>query len=419
VIKLPFDLDEWSPGGTSRPVRFAKPYSGDNYGHHFPLIDGAEVAIVFTDGHPDRPVIIGAMHDSLHPDLVNNLNHTRNIVRTAAQNELRMEDKEGVEHIHLTTPFQTSELNLGHMVDGSRKERGRGAELRTDEHVSIRGAKGVFVTAETQSGGAGQQLAMQGAQGWLDLALQQMRALGEAASAAQAVAADYDRQRTLLEGTLRALKKSGVLVSAPDGIGLTSGTDLQLAANNNLIATASGNADIGVMKRFTVAAGELVSIFAQKLGLKLFAARGKVEIQAQSDEMNLMSEKDMRMTSANGRVTIEAKSELILKCGGSYIRISGTGIEDGTQGNRAIKSAAFSRQGPSSLAESMNTWKHANFDEEFALQWPFDGKPVANRKFSIIREDGSVLQGITDANGKTGLQKSIFADGIRLRLDPE
>ncbi|WP_175145692.1 type VI secretion system Vgr family protein, partial [Paraburkholderia phenoliruptrix] len=140
VIRLPFDLDEWSPGGTSRPVRFAKPYSGDNYGHHFPLIDGAEVAIVFTGGDPDRPVIIGAMHDSLHPDLVNNLNHTRNIVRTAARNELRMEDKEGVEHIHLTTPFQTSELNLGHMVDENRKERGQGAELRTDGHVAVRGA---------------------------------------------------------------------------------------------------------------------------------------------------------------------------------------------------------------------------------------------------------------------------------------
>ncbi|WP_042273254.1 type VI secretion system Vgr family protein, partial [Paraburkholderia heleia] len=67
VIKLPFDLDEWSPGGTSRPVRFAKPYSGDNYGHHFPLIDSAEVALVFTASDPNRPVIIGAMHDSLHP----------------------------------------------------------------------------------------------------------------------------------------------------------------------------------------------------------------------------------------------------------------------------------------------------------------------------------------------------------------
>ncbi|MBY4693053.1 type VI secretion system tip protein VgrG [Burkholderia latens] len=416
VIKLPFDLDEWSPGGTSRPVRFAKPYSGDNYGHHFPLIDGAEVAIVFTDGHPDRPVIIGAMHDSLHPDLVNNRNHTRNIVRTAAQNELRMEDKEGGEHIHLATPFQASELNLGHMVDGDGKERGKGAELRTDEHVSVRGAKGVLVTAEAQWSASGQQLAMQGAQGLLDLALQQMRSLGEAASAAQAAAADYDRQRALLDGTLKGLKKSGVLVSAPDGMGLASGTDLQLTANDNLIATAGGNADIGVMKRFTVAAGELVSLFAQKFGLKLFAARGRVDIQAQSDEMHLMSEKDMRMTSANGRVTIEAKSELILKCGGSYVRISSTGIEDGTRGNRTIKSAAFSRQGPSSLAESMNTWKHANFADTYVVRNPSTGEPLGNASAEIKRDDGSVIKVLTDESGKTPHQKSLFTEHVRIRV---
>ena len=138
VVKMPFDLDEWSPGGRSRAIRMAKPYAGANYGHHFPLIDGTEVALIFTAQDPNRPVIIGALHDSLNPDLVNNLNNTRNLIRTAAHNELRMEDKEGIEHIHLTTPFQTSELNLGHMVDGDRKERGRGAELRSDEHVAVR-----------------------------------------------------------------------------------------------------------------------------------------------------------------------------------------------------------------------------------------------------------------------------------------
>ncbi|WP_126284605.1 type VI secretion system Vgr family protein [Burkholderia stagnalis] len=419
VIKLPFDLDEWSPGGTSRPVRFAKPYSGDNYGHHFPLIDGAEVALIHTGGDPNRPVIIGAMHDSLHPDLVNNLNHTRNLIRTAGQNEMRMEDKEGVEHIHLTTPHQVSELNLGHMVDGNRKERGQGAELRTGGHATVRGEKGVLLTAEAQSGDTSQQLAMQGAQELLDLALQQMRSLGDAASAAQAVAADYERQRALLDGTLKELKKSGILVSAPDGMGLTSGADLQLTANGHLFATAGGNADIGVMKRFTVAAGELVSLFAQKLGLKLIAARGKVEIQAQSDEMHLISDECMRITSANGSVVIEAKEELLLRCGGSYVRISSTGIEDGTRGNRTIKSAAFGREGPASLAESMNTWKHAKFDEEFVIKWPYSGRPVANRRYSIVREDGSVIGGVTDAEGKTGLQKTIFAEGMRLRIDPE
>ncbi|MCA8404616.1 type VI secretion system tip protein VgrG [Burkholderia cenocepacia] len=416
VIKLPFDLDEWSPGGTSRPVRFAKPYSGDDYGHHFPLIDGAEVAVVFTQGHPDRPVIIGAMHDSLHPDLVNSQNHTRNLIRTAARNEMRMEDKEGVEHIHLTTPFQTSELNLGHMVDGECKERGRGVEFRTDGHVAVRGAKGVLLTAEAQPAGNGQQLAMERAQGLLDLALEQMRGLGEAAQAAQAVAGDYDRQRVLLDETLKELKKAGVLVCAPDGMGLTSGTDLQLTANDNLIATAGGNADFGVMKRFTVAAGELVSIFAQKLGLKLFAARGKVEIQAQSDDMSLLSARDMRITSANGRVTIEAKEELLLKCGGSYVRIGPTGIEDGTRGNRTIKSAAFSRQGPSSLAESMNTWKHAKFDDSYVVRNPSTGEPLTNVQAEIKRDDGSVLKVVTDESGKTPKQKSLFTEHVRIRL---
>jgi type VI secretion system secreted protein VgrG len=359
------------------------------------------------------------MHDSLHPDLVNNLNHTRNLIRTVAQNEMRMEDKEGNEHIHLTTPFQTSELNLGHMVDGERKERGQGAELRSDGHVAVRSAKGVLVSAEAQPNATGPQLGMQGAQTLLDQALQQMQALGDAATAAQAIAADYEKQRTLLDGTLKDLKKAGVLLSAPDGMGFVSGEHLQLSAAQNLIATAGGNADIGVMKRFTVAAGELISLFAQKLGMKLFAAKGKVEIQAQSDDLDLIADKNMRITSVNGRVTIEAKDELLLKCGGSYVRISSTGIEDGTRGDRQIKAATFSRRGPSSLAETVNTWKHAPFDEEFTLQWPHGNEPIRNRAFSIIRDDGSVIRGATDSAGKTALQRAIFAEGVRLRVDPD
>ncbi|WP_042273101.1 DUF2345 domain-containing protein, partial [Paraburkholderia heleia] len=349
--------------------------------------------------------------------LVNNLNNTRNLIRTAAQNELRMEDKEGVEHIHLTTPFQTSELNLGHMVDVDRKERGQGAELRSDEHVAVRGAKGVLVSSEAQPAANGRQLAMEGAQGLLEQALHQMEALSEAAQTAQAVAADYQRQRELFEGTLTDLKKAGILLSAPDGIGLVSNDSLQLSAQKNLIATAAGSADFGVLKRFTVAAGELISFFSEKLGLKAIARQGKIEIQAQSDEMDLISDKNMRISSANGRVTIEAKEELLLKCGGSYIRLSSTGIEDGTRGNRTIKSAAFSRQGPSSLAETVNNWKHAPFDEEFTLRWPFSDDPVTGQKFSIVRDDGSVIQGATDSAGKTSLQRALFAESVRLRID--
>ncbi|MEK6421139.1 MAG: type VI secretion system tip protein VgrG [Burkholderia gladioli] len=323
VIKLPFDLDEWSPGGTSRPVRFARPYSGDDYGHHFPLVDGAEVAVVFTDGHPDRPVMIGAMHDSLHPDLVNNLNHTRNIVRTAARNEMRMEDKEGVEHVHLTTPFQTSELNLGHMVDADRKERGRGAELRTDGPAAVRGAMGVLVTAEEQSGAAGEHLAMQDADTTLEQAEQILHALNESANAAKALQADIDQQRALIQQKLKRLQQPVIVATAPDGVGLVSGQQMQLAARKQMFVTAGDGLDIGVMKRIAVAAGEAISLFAARLGIRIFAAKGKVQIQAQSDKMELMSMLDMTVSSSDGEVGITGRKGVTIGDGsGAYIKLS-------------------------------------------------------------------------------------------------
>ena len=350
VIKLPFDLDEWSPGGTSRAVRLAKPYSGDNYGHHFPYIDGAEVAIIHTAGDPNRPVIIGAMHDSLHPDLVNNLNHTRNIIRTAAQNEMRMEDKQGIEHIHLTTPFQTSELNLGHMVDDDRKERGQGAELRSDEHVAVRGGKGVLVSAKAQPGANGKQLDITDAKAQLDDALSLMQDLTDSAQAARAHVAEIEQQRQFLEQRLDRLQKSVILASAPDGIALTSGHHLQLAASRNITVNAGGSADIGVLRKLTVAAGEAISLFAQKLGIKLFAAKGKVEIQAQTDEMALAALKDITITSIDGKLVLAAKNEVWIGAGGSYIKITPNGIENGTPGDILEKCASWDK--PSAASDT-------------------------------------------------------------------
>jgi type VI secretion system secreted protein VgrG len=353
VIKLPFDLDEWSPGGTSRPVRFARPYSGGDYGHHFPLIDGAEVALVFTQGNPDRPVIIGAMHDSLHPDLVNNLNHTRNLIRTAAHNELRMEDKEGIEHVHLATPFQASELNLGHMVDGDRKERGKGAELRTDGHAAVRGGKGVLLSAEARPGGSGTQLDMQSAQEQLQRAIERMESLSQAVRAAEATVAELQKQKALYGDALDGLKRAVVLMSAPAGIGMTSGEHLQLNADQNLIATAGGNADIGVMRSFTLAAGRQVSLFAQAQGMRLVAAKQDVVVQARTGAMELSASKDMHLNSVDGSIVAQSKGALTLTSGGAYIRIDNGNIELGAPGNILLKCGSFNWTGPASLSLPM------------------------------------------------------------------
>ncbi|AET93855.1 hypothetical protein BYI23_D003450 (plasmid) [Burkholderia sp. YI23] len=418
VVKMPFDLDEWSPGGRSRAIRMMRPYAGANYGHHFPLIDGAKVALIFTAQDPDRPVIAGSLHDSLNPDLVNNLNHTRNILRTAALNEMRMEDKRGFEHIHLTTPFQTSELNLGHMVDGDRKERGRGAELRSDEHIALRGGKGVFISADTQNAAGGKQLDMQPAQALLEQALLQTQSLAEAAKAAQAIAADYENQKALLDGTLRELKNAAVVVSAPAGVGVASGDHLQLSAAKNLIVTAGGNADIGVLRRFTVAAGEAVSIFAQRLGMKLIA-KGKVEVQSQGDEMELSALKDVTISSVDGRLVLSAAKEVWIGAGGSYIKINGNRIENGTPGDILEKCAVWSKPSAAS-AQISSTLPNALPSERLVLNLASSPSAMAavpqDVPYKLYAQGALVAQGLTDPSGRILVDHEPSTQSYRLEL---
>lgn len=81
-VNLDFDRDAWKPGYESLWVRQSRPYAGDTYGLHLPLLAGTEVSIAFEEGNPDRPYIAGVKHDSAHTDHVTIQNYKRNVLRT-------------------------------------------------------------------------------------------------------------------------------------------------------------------------------------------------------------------------------------------------------------------------------------------------------------------------------------------------
>ncbi|MEG5406931.1 type VI secretion system tip protein VgrG, partial [Enterobacter roggenkampii] len=309
-VKFDADRDDKKQGMESMPVRFAKPYGGDKYGFHFPLIQGTEVAIAFHEGDPDRPYIAHAMHDSRHVDHVTEKNSTRNVIRTAGLNKLRMEDKRGEEHVKLSTEYGgKTQLNLGHNVDASRDLRGEGAELRTDRHVSIRGGAGVFITADKQPFAGDKMLSMREAISQLENALSIARSLSDAAETAEALPADIQSQVKLTE-SLKELARPGMVLNAPEGVSITSPQAVRMASGRASVGIISQqNTDISALKRFTVAAGEAVSMLARKAGMKLFAAKGKVEIQAQDDALEAIAKKDVTVTSTEGRIEITAAKD--------------------------------------------------------------------------------------------------------------
>ncbi|MEG5483185.1 type VI secretion system tip protein VgrG [Enterobacter kobei] len=350
-VSMLFDRDTWDTGFESLWVRQSRPYAGDTWGLHLPLLAGTEVAIGFEDGNPDRPYIAGVLHDSAHGDHVTIRNYKRNVLRTPANNKIRLEDSRGQEHIKVSTEYGgKSQLNLGHLVDSEKKKRGEGFELRTDSWGAIRAQKGIFISADGQLKAQGPVLKMDAALGTLNQAEGLAKSLSEAVETAQAELAQILAQKTLLESSLKDLQQSVLLMSAPDGIAQVSPQNIQVSSGQNFIQTSGENTDFSVFKKFTVAAGEIISLFARTMGIKIYASKGNVDIQAQGDDMMLTSLRAMKITSQGDEVHIQASKTLTLCCGKTALTISPSGINILTPGNVNTHCASLNQLLPQSYS---------------------------------------------------------------------
>ena len=414
-VNMLFDRDSRETGFESLWVRQSRPYAGDTYGLHLPLLAGTEVAIGFEDGNPDRPYISGVLHDSAHGDHVTIRNYKRNVLRTPANNKIRLDDSRDQEHIKVSTEYGgKSQLNLGHLVDAEKQKRGEGFELRTDSWGAIRAQKGLFITADGQEKAQGLVLEMQPAIARLSAALVEMQSLAASAQQAQALAADIGRQQALLTKKLEKLQQEVLIGSAPKGIALVSGEDMQLSAQDNLMLTAGKQLDVGSQKDFTLAAGKQLSLYSRE-GAKLFSSHNDIDIQAQGGNITTWSTQDTHISSGK-KMVVTAQDELTLICGGGYIKIKGGNIEIGGPGKLLIKNSGIKRAGSGSMQGVMKSFDSSTFDEKFVITHPVTGKPLANQNYDIHMPDGKILSGITDSFGNSSLIMSKAVDGLKVFL---
>ncbi|MCQ4393089.1 type VI secretion system Vgr family protein [Enterobacter roggenkampii] len=408
-VNMLFDRDNWETGFESLWVRQSRPYAGDTYGLHLPLLAGTEVAIGFEDGNPDRPYIAGVLHDSAHGDHVTIRNYKRNVLRTPANNKIRLDDERGKEHIKVSTEYGgKSQLNLGHLVDSEKQQRGEGFELRTDSWGAIRAQKGMFISADGQTKAQGQVLEMQPAVSNLGDAREQMTSISDDAQKATANPADLQAQIQLLEQQLTDLKKSVLLMSAPEGMALTSGQHLHVSAGQNLIATAGKNADVSVVKNLFIGVGNALSVFVRKLGIKLIANQGPVQVQAQNDLMALLARKEISIVSTEDEIKIIAKKKLTLNGGGSYIRIDASAIESATAGEYRTKAGHYGRKASASEKVTLPVFPVMEPGEQ-SLRFAFPGADsvsqsmdwMTNQPYNITDSNGKILStGTVDSSGR-------------------
>ena len=418
-VKFDFDLDQHRQGYESMPVRLARVYAGDTYGHHFPLIQGAEVAIAFEGGDPERPFIAHALHHAPKPDPVTSRNNTRNVIRTAGLNKLRMEDRRGQEHVKLSTEYAKTQLNMGHLVDAGGKPRGEGAELRTDDRAVLRAAKGILLTTEAQPKAHGQQLDMNAVVQQLQAALVLATSLQQSALTAQALNVEMEQQQQL-NASLQQLTRSGLVAYADHGMALLTPETMALSANKDLSLNAANNGSFNVFKKLSMAVGQGLSLFSRAIGIKIIAAKDDISVQAQRGEMGLLSDKHFHIQSMSGNVTISAKKNIQLLCGGGGIRINEDGsVKIFSPAKVQLKGTTLDWSGPESVKDKSPVFQEDQFHRRIKLHGYGNTDDVLKKtKFRLTKASGEIIEGVTDDEGMTPLLDMTEMDEMKMEILP-
>ncbi|WP_147474998.1 DUF2345 domain-containing protein, partial [Pseudomonas amygdali] len=113
-------------------------------------------------------------------------------------------------------------------------------------------------------------------------------------------------------------------------------------------------------KSLLASVAQSISLFAQNAGAKLFAAKGKIELQAQSDAMELTAQQKVMITSTAAGIEIAAQEGILLTSGGGYIRIKDGNIEIHAPGTIDVKGAKKTFSGPAQLNRDHPAWPESS-----------------------------------------------------------
>ena len=359
-------------------VRVAQADTGSGYGAvHMPRV-GEEVLIDYIGGDCDRPVVTSRLYNNAaSPQWHSNglLSGYRSKEYSGnGYNQLVMDDSTSQNRVHLYSSSFQSHLHLGYLVEQSGNSRGafsgNGFDLKSDAYGAIRAGHGLFIS--THSPAVNQPLNVTAATEQLASAesVFELASQSSASNQAESLAEGHDALKKFTDATQFNVTGSAVtggqtggggsgnangfstpimLIASPTGVGISTQDSAQLTANQQINIVSGKNTQVAAGKSLIASVMEKISLFAQNAGVKLFAAKGKVEIQAQGDAMALSALKDVTITSFDGKVVLSADKEIWIGVGGSYIRITAEKIENGTSGQILEKCASWDKLGASSM----------------------------------------------------------------------
>lgn len=359
-------------------LRVMSPHAGGTLGGVFVPRVGHEVGIVYLDGDCDRPVVSGSLFNGQQtPQWHSNgllSGYKSKEFQGTGFNQLVMDDSTGQNRTLLSSSVGESYLHLGYLINQQGNTRGAflgsGFDLKTDSYGAVRAGQGMILSTYARGGASSQPLDVKEARQHLVASGGVVERRSEVATGSQAEGLQ-DAQDTIKDfasatqsalqantgggstagggtGEANGFSQPVMLLASPSGIGLSTQKSIQVAATEHVNIVSGASTHIAATKSLIASVGEKLSLFVQNAGMKLFAGKGKIELQAQSDNVEITADKTVKIISTSDAVNVMAEKEITLTAGGATIRLAGGNIYIHAPGLVEVKGSQHSFSGPAS-----------------------------------------------------------------------
>ncbi|TCW76846.1 type VI secretion system tip protein VgrG [Burkholderia sp. SRS-46] len=440
-IKVMFVWDRQSQGDerASCWVRVVQSDTGGGYGAvHIPRV-GEEVLIGYLGGDCDRPIVLHRVYNgSVKPQW-----HSNGILSGfwskeyagAGYNEMALDDATGQNRARLFSSSANSLLHLGYLIEQSGNTRGAylgsGFDLRTDAYGAVRAAQGLYVTTHPKQASS-QPLDVREAQQQLVSAEGLIESLSQVSQTHQAegLGDGHDALKTFTDatqgsatgassggrtagggtGSANAFKEPVMMFASPSGIAMSTQQSMHVASDRQVNFVSGQSMHIASGKSLVASVKQKLSLFVQNAGMKLFAAKGDVEIQAQNDNIEMIAQKTVKLLSATATIEGVAKQEILLTSGGAYVRIKDGNIEIHAPGKVDVKGGQHAFSGPTSLHK---TFKMEGKKADMRIRYvDADGNVPHGEQIKFTAEDGTEHSVALDAEGRADLKNIDFDEFV-------
>ncbi|MFZ5521929.1 MAG: type VI secretion system Vgr family protein [Pseudomonadota bacterium] len=184
---------------------------------------------------------------------------------------------------------------------------------------------------------------------------------------------------------------------------------------------SQGDAHAAAAHTASTVVGGTASHYTHAGGMKLIAAAGPVSLRAHTGELDVQAEQALTLTSVHDEIHASAQGRIVLTAGSSRIVLDGANITFTCPGTFTVKAAAHAFEGggggPAMLPVLPDTRAKLYHERVRAID-PATGEAIAGMPYRVELADGTVLKGITDANGLTEQILTADPQGIRLYWEP-